>query len=865
MIGRTISHYKVVDKLGEGGMGAVYKAEDTTLNRLVAIKALSSHLSENDEARERFIREAQAASAINHSNITTVYELLEDEGEQFIVMEYVDGKTIRDVVESSRVSIRKAVDILIQAAEALGAAHNKGILHRDVKSANIMVSMEGNVKVMDFGLAHLEDRSQLTRTGTTMGTLAYSSPEQLVGATVDKRSEIFSLGVVFYELLTGQLPFKSPSEGELVFEIINTEQDQLTTCREDVPENVCSVINKMLIKNPELRYQSCRELLNDLNAIRAELETTTVEISTARGAVGTKKKVVVAGIISAVAIIGVVIALVLGGGGPKYDPNRVVIAPFRNQTGNEEADPWGDIVAFQINQGLQRIGTVDFVPTPDARLSWAHIHSMVGSREITTGPLEALAADFNAGIVVSGFYTLLGDSLQFWAEIADVMGRKSRETIGPETASIKRPNEAIERLAERVLGHFAMASDERVAVGGSPSMAAWRAFDRGLDYYLGGGGSFDEALQAFYEANELDPDFHLSHIYATMVLANIVNLEDPTRKSELDSVITLLIQVRDQLSEYENCLVEVKFQSSQKNPGYRDRMYMANKRAAELAPQSKTVMNFGISALRTNRPAEAVRVLESLDAERGPMRGFSSFPSWKREAYHLLGDHKGELASARQGRELYPEAMEGWQYRNEEIVALSAQGSIEEVNRLIEECLLLAPTNDFSPGSVMRRAARELVAHDHSRAEANRLWERAIEWYKNELGRATPRRGSIADALYCLDRWDDAHALYEVLSLENPNSVTYQGRLGTLAARRSDRQEALRISKWLEEIEFSTPVNRTYLRARIATQLGDMMEAVTLLKEAFSRGLTYLNIHDDRDLFPLRDYPLFQELMRPKG
>ncbi|MFC1628510.1 serine/threonine-protein kinase, partial [Gemmatimonadota bacterium] len=231
MIGRTISHYKIVDKLGEGGMGAVYKAEDTTLNRLVAIKALSSHLAENDEARERFVREAQAASSLNHSNITTVYELLEDEGEQFIVMEYVDGKTIRDVVESSRVSIRKAVDILIQAAEALGAAHNKGILHRDVKSANIMVSMEGNVKVMDFGLAHLEDRSQLTRTGTTMGTLAYSSPEQLVGAPVDKRSEIFSLGVVFYELLTGQLPFKSPSEGELVFEIINTEQELLTECR----------------------------------------------------------------------------------------------------------------------------------------------------------------------------------------------------------------------------------------------------------------------------------------------------------------------------------------------------------------------------------------------------------------------------------------------------------------------------------------------------------------------------------------------------------------------------------------------------------------------------------------------------------
>jgi len=188
MIGRTISHYRIVDKLGEGGMGSVWKAEDTTLGRLVALKALSRQLAENEEAKTRFVREAQAASALNHANITTVYELLEEEGEQYIVMEYVEGKTIRDIVESSHVSIRKALDIIIQAAEALEAAHNKGILHRDIKSANIMVSMEGNVKVMDFGLAHLEERSQLTRTGTTMGTLAYSSPEQLTGAPVDRRS-----------------------------------------------------------------------------------------------------------------------------------------------------------------------------------------------------------------------------------------------------------------------------------------------------------------------------------------------------------------------------------------------------------------------------------------------------------------------------------------------------------------------------------------------------------------------------------------------------------------------------------------------------------------------------------------------------
>ncbi|MFC1628499.1 protein kinase [Gemmatimonadota bacterium] len=278
MIGRIISHYKIVDKLGEGGMGAVYRAEDMTLNRLVALKTLSPKFIQNKEARDRFIREAQAASAINHPNITTVFELLEEDDSHYISMEYVDGKTIRDMLESGRVSIRKAVDIVLCVAEALDAAHRKGILHRDVKSANIMVSMEGNVKVMDFGLAHIEERSQLTRTGTMMGTLAYSSPEQLTGHPYDIRSEIWSLGVVFYELVTGVLPFHSPSEGELLFAIINNEQEPPEKLRDDVPATIRALINRMLLKQPELRYQSCRELINDLKIILGELGTSTLKI-----------------------------------------------------------------------------------------------------------------------------------------------------------------------------------------------------------------------------------------------------------------------------------------------------------------------------------------------------------------------------------------------------------------------------------------------------------------------------------------------------------------------------------------------------------------------------------------------------------
>jgi len=279
MIGKTIDRYKIVDKLGEGGMGSVWKAEDTKLNRLVALKTLSPYLAENEEARERFTREAQAASALNHPNITTVHDLLDVDDQHFICMEYIEGKTVRDMIESGRVGVKKAIDIILQAAEALNAAHRKGILHRDIKSANIMVSMEGNVKVMDFGLALLGDKSQLTRTGTTLGTLTCSSPEQLTGRPYDERSEIWSLGVVFYELLTGQLPFKSPSEGEIVFAIINNEQDKPSILNEDVPESAEAVVVRMLEKDPEHRYQNCGELSSDLKTVRSDLETSTVGVS----------------------------------------------------------------------------------------------------------------------------------------------------------------------------------------------------------------------------------------------------------------------------------------------------------------------------------------------------------------------------------------------------------------------------------------------------------------------------------------------------------------------------------------------------------------------------------------------------------
>ncbi|MEE9166559.1 MAG: serine/threonine-protein kinase, partial [Candidatus Neomarinimicrobiota bacterium] len=214
MIDKTISHYRILEKLGEGGMGVVYKAEDTKLDRYVALKFLPAHLTSSEEDKQRFIHEAKAASALNHQNIMTIYEIDEVEdpataGRQtFIAMEYVEGETLKDKVEKGPLKTKELLNIVIAVADGLNAAHEKEIIHRDIKSENIMVSKTGLVKIMDFGLAKRKGVTRVTKEGSTRGTFAYMSPEQAEGLEVDRRSDLFSFGVVMYEMATGQLPFK---------------------------------------------------------------------------------------------------------------------------------------------------------------------------------------------------------------------------------------------------------------------------------------------------------------------------------------------------------------------------------------------------------------------------------------------------------------------------------------------------------------------------------------------------------------------------------------------------------------------------------------------------------------------------------
>jgi serine/threonine protein kinase/Tfp pilus assembly protein PilF len=284
MIGNTILHYKITEKLGEGGMGVVYKAIDSELDRVVALKFLPRHLGINEDNLNRFKTEAKAAATLNHPNITTIYSIEKSEEADkenlvFIVMEYIDGIELKEKIKRGSLSIEQALNISIKICEGLEAAHKKGVIHRDIKSSNIMVTEEDNVKIMDFGFAKLNMNNNLTSIGTTLGTIAYMSPEQTTGENVDHQTDIWSVGIVLYELITGQLPFKGDYDQAIIYSIMNEDPPKLNHHIKENPELLESIIFKALAKKKEDRYQSVAELKNDLKLLNETSESELKEIT----------------------------------------------------------------------------------------------------------------------------------------------------------------------------------------------------------------------------------------------------------------------------------------------------------------------------------------------------------------------------------------------------------------------------------------------------------------------------------------------------------------------------------------------------------------------------------------------------------
>jgi serine/threonine-protein kinase len=483
MTNQTILHYEIIEKLGSGGMGEVYKARDIKLDRLVALKFLPAHLSADPHARRRFIQEAKATSALDHPNICTIYEIEEtSEGQTFIVMAYCEGETLSDKIERGPLKIATAVDIAIQIAQGLAKAHTSGIIHRDIKPANIIISPEGIVKIVDFGLAKLAGNVRLTSTGTTMGTAAYVAPEQLRGDEVDQRVDIWSLGVVLYEMLTGRLPFLGEYPEAMFYTILNENPPPVVSLRPKIPMRLAECVGRTFRKKSAERYQHMDELLHDFLLIQSSLPLASREKLSPLN-IPPWKKAVSRKSLPAIAVILLILAVFWGYikfgnrqvAPPRPAANRIAVLPFDNISPDEQDEYFADGMTEELISNISNISDLRVIA----------LTSVMQYKE-SNKSISRIGEELNVGTVVRGSVRKAGNQLRVTISLVDVANEENlwSRNYDREFKDVFTIQGDIARSVARVLEIRLKKKEEaRIDRPATRNLAAYELYLKGK-YYL---------------------------------------------------------------------------------------------------------------------------------------------------------------------------------------------------------------------------------------------------------------------------------------------------------------------------------------------------------------------------------------------
>ena len=884
LLGCSVHQYRIETKLGSGGMGVVYRAQDTQLDRTVALKFLPVHLAADEVATERFLIEARAAAALDHPNVCTIHEIGRAEsGRPFIAMAFYDGETLKQKLARGPLTVEEATSYAAQIAAGLSAAHVRGVVHRDIKPGNVIVTSEGVAKVLDFGLAKLADVT-LTGTGVTPGTVAYMSPEHTRGEKLDERTDLWSLGVVLYEMVTGRRPFRGDRQGVVIHAIRNDEPRPPSELCPDLPSDVEQIVFKLLRKSLGERYRSANSLLADL----ASWVPSAAHVARAHGRRGPGVIRGVAGVTAIVAIMGGAVAAALtflpGRADVPLDPYRVAVAVLQNRTGEEALDALGRQAAERITQGVQQREVAVVVPTEVAlAVASAATESGRGIDAVT-----ALARASGAGIVIHGAYYLVEDSLHFQLQITDVVAGEVMSALKPLAVPRESSSEALSLLHQRTLGALAAALDLRAGdlqiPVQPPSLAAYRLYRLGWDAH--DRWEPQEALDYFQRALAVDSTWMSPLVMTALTLSNT------GRYAAGDSLLRVAASHLELLSEPEHLAVQVLLGHEADNEEAKLRNV---RRLATLAPSIGLQWGYW-SAWQAYRPQEALDFLARIDTTAPRFGGLErEYWIFAHRTRHMLAEREEELEVVREARRRFPEDRG---LLNRQLETLAAFGQTTEIEALLDTAYAMQATPDL-PTVV---AVRELRAHGFpaaaqivARAGLDRLDGRPSEEVHSE---EDAYRWFRADLLYELGRFREALDLYEVvyarLSAKSGGDpkIDRERRIARLeaaevmtsmacaAARLGDVDRAQKIdaaigheleqvstSGWDPERIYSS--NLFVGRARIAAVLGDRENAVRLLQEGFElsrhKGNYAEGVHQTSDFESLHDYLPFQQLLKPRG